>query len=554
MESKKTIVGFLTIVIVVLLGFAVSLLFYSNNDNSDNSPSNTQQLSTGNSWYENFYDKPITDKNIALNAIEANRDRLGYNNENISFEFTREDKYLGSYYRFKILYKQIPIKPSTIIVTTYSDNTPDVIVSGNIDLSKLEKLNTIAKVTQDEALNIAKEALGENFSQYNILRKNIYPELIIYETNEEYVLTYYINTGTYICVINAENGDIVNSQSTLCDNVAEYEGQNGDNQEVFYDDCVLDTFEAKSVNFKNALYNKEENIFIYNYIGNDVMKIMTLDDIQSGNNKSAVDAMANTYKSVDYFKKNFQQFFDTTKAIINYDKKEDNASGFTFIDKDGTHAILQFGTRTDKKEAQYSAYLDIVAHEYTHTITDLKVFCNGYSKDSKYFERNALMEAYSDIFGQLIEQEYTGKTDWKFNKINNSRNLKNPKIKKYSERNIINDIGTEANDYGGAHENSTIISHTAYLMSKNNNNKNYNAEFLLDYDQLGKLWYGSLDYLDETSDFLDCRLAIEKYANKLIEKGVLLEANLDIIKQAFDEVGTIDSAHGLKDALKVADN
>lgn len=45
------------------------------------------------------------------------------------------------------------------------------------------------------------------------------------------------------------------------------------------------------------------------------------------------------------------------------------------------------------------------------------MFGSGYSTDSRYFERNALKEAYSDIFGELIEQEYTGETDWKYNEI-----------------------------------------------------------------------------------------------------------------------------------------
>ena len=54
--------------------------------------------------------------------------------------------------------------------------------------------------------------------------------------------------------------------------------------------------------------------------------------------------------------------------------------------------------------------------------------------------------------------------DWK---IYNLRNISEPKIKKYTKRYITEDKqGTDDNDYGGAHQNSTIISHVAYLMSK----------------------------------------------------------------------------------------
>ncbi len=36
------------------------------------------------------------------------------------------------------------------------------------------------------------------------------------------------------------------------------------------------------------------------------------------------------------------------------------------------YAKITFGIMSNKKQAQYSAYLDAVAHEYTHSITNLK--------------------------------------------------------------------------------------------------------------------------------------------------------------------------------------
>lgn len=181
------------------------------------------------------------------------------------------------------------------------------------------------------------------------------------------------------------------------------------------------------------------------------------------------------------------------------------------------------------------------AHEYTHAVTNSEIFgSDGYSKDSKFYEQNALMEAYSDIFGELVEQEYTGKTDWNSNK---TRNL----IEQEKDREYYNykysDVYIGTDDYGGAHYNSTVISHTAYLMSKDHKSIKHSSygstKNLLDYNQLAQLWYGSLEYLKKTEfkDFADCRYAVEKSARKLIEKGVLLEDNLKVIEQAFNEVG-----------------
>ena len=66
MRSKKRTIGILIVVIVVLLGFAGSLLVYRNkllSENAKNTSSDNiaQSLSStsSNGYFENFYDKPI---------------------------------------------------------------------------------------------------------------------------------------------------------------------------------------------------------------------------------------------------------------------------------------------------------------------------------------------------------------------------------------------------------------------------------------------------------------------------------------------------------------
>lgn len=561
MRSKKRTIGILIVVIVVLLGFTGSLLIYRNNLSSEKTKNNSnnniaQSLSSAPSGksIENFYDKPITDEKIALDSIEVNRDKLGYSDKNFTFEFERKNEYMGASYSFKLLYKNIPVKGKGVSVITYSDNSADVLMTGGVDIEKISNVNTNPKITQDEALNIVKKTLGEKLSEYLISadfkQEKVCPKLIIYETNNEYVLAYYFESN-YICVVDAENGNVITSCNTLVSNVSEFEGQNGDKHQVFYDDYKDDNH-----HIANMLYNKDKKIYIFddvdgiqNYIPQNVL---TINEIQSGKNKSAVDAMANTYRAVEYYENKFNMTFNATYVEVNDDDEaKNNSAGRVLIGSSGSSfANIIFGVYSFKN--QDSCRLDDVGHEYTHTVTNLKVFGNGYREDSKDFERNALMEAYSDIFGQLIEQEYTGKTDWV--QSDTKRDLKKPKINRYSKRRKTkDDKGTEKNDYGYAHDNSTIISHTAYLMSKSNDSKKYDAKFLLDYNQLGQLWYGSLEYLEKTEfkDFADCRYAVEKSARKLIEEGVLLEDNLKVIEQAFNEVevssnparrGAMDSA------------
>lgn len=95
-------------------------------------------------------------------------------------------------------------------------------------------------------------------------------------------------------------------------------------------------------------------------------------------------------------------------------------------------------------------------------------------------------------------------------------------------------------------------------MSKSNDSNKYDTEFLLDYNQLSQLWYGSLEYLkkSEFKDFADCRYAIEVSAEDLIEKGVLVKNNLKVIQQAFDEVGVSSNPirRGAKDSAEIIEN
>lgn len=534
------------------------------NTSSDNIAQSLSSTSS-NGYFENFYDKPITDENIALDSIEVNRTQLGYDDENLSFEFMRKDEYMGASYRFKILYKGIPLNSEEVRVLVDENGNARTLISRKIPIKLLEKISTTPKITEDEALNIAKETLGEDFLEYNLSANfkqvKISPELVIYEINDKYFLSYYIQSGSYICIVDAESGDVITANSTEMSNTAEFEGQNGDIHQVFYDD-----YKDENYDIKNALWNSDKGLFIFdNCIDNiSLNHIFTLDDIKDGSNKSAVDGMANTYRVIEYFEQeNLSLSFDNTWVIVNNDKSKDengksrknNATGGVLFVENQSVAKITFDIRSDKNKAQLSAYLDVVAHEYTHAVTGLIAFgSSGYSSDCKYFERNALAEAYSDIFGQLVEQKYTGKTDWIQSVPENNRSLKSPNRSKYTKRYTTEDKqGTDSNDYGGAHKNSTIISHTAYLMSKDNHNENYDSEFLLDYNQLGQLWYGSLFYLNDKSDFSDCRYAVEESARDLIENGVLLENNLKVIEQAFNEVevSSNPTRRGLTDSMEI---
>ncbi len=108
---------------------------------------------------------------------------------------------------------------------------------------------------------------------------------------------------------------------------------------------------------------------------------------------------------------------------------------------------------------------DVIAHEYAHGVT-FSV------RDMTYYgQTGALDESYSDVFGQIFEKSYLGATDWIDGAGTGAsgRNLREPALslersdpdRFYSP---LVQCGTE--DSGGVHDNSTILSHAAYLLAE----------------------------------------------------------------------------------------
>lgn len=353
MKSKKRTIGILIVVIVILFGFACSLLVYKNKLSSENTKNDILFLSSAPSGrsIENFYDKLITDEKVALDSIEANRYKLGYADKNFTFIY---DEKSGSEtaYHFDLYYKGIPVYSPVgirgISVMTHLDNSADILMTGVSNSEKIRKVNTTPKITQDEAIKIAKSTMN--------MKSDMKLKLVLYEVNDTYVLAYYY-CGTTICIINAENGEVVACYSAIDYSTGEFTGQNGDIHQVFYDD-----YEYENNYIKNALWDKEKNIFIHDNIHtNEEVKnkdrMITIDDLQSGKYKSAVDGMANTYRAVEYFEKHFNKKFDSTVVSINVDtwKDEndkvvtDNAGG-GYLDIEGEKvAFLMFPFASDKK-------------------------------------------------------------------------------------------------------------------------------------------------------------------------------------------------------------
>ncbi|MBQ7136344.1 MAG: M4 family metallopeptidase, partial [Bacilli bacterium] len=207
-----------------------------------------------------------------------------------------------------------------------------------------------------------------------------------------------------------------------------------------------------------------------------------------------------------------------------------------------------FGNR---EGVSYASQLDLVAHEYTHAVSD-HIVNFVYENES-----GSLDEAYSDIMGSLIEGKnfQLGEGFGTARDMTNPNQYEAPAIKggKYyfpTDTETYNDewkmemeLGEDWQswDYGGIHTNSTVVSHAAYLM--------YDNGVFESKEEMAKVWYNSLHMLSPTSDFEDCALAVIKTAKNF----GLNEDEIKLIEDAFVTTNML-SRESVSLSGKVTDN
>ena len=137
--------------------------------------------------------------------------------------------------------------------------------------------------------------------------------------------------------------------------------------------------------------------------------------------------------------------------------------------------LLLYGDGDGRVFSYLAGSLDVVAHEWTHGVTDFS------SKLIYRDESGALNEAFSDIMGASVEFYYqtagSGRADWLIAEDailvppGYLRSLNNPTAggepDHYTQRRFI---GTNTDD-GGVHYNLTIATHAFYLATEGGRNR-----------------------------------------------------------------------------------
>ncbi|MBK8805372.1 MAG: M4 family metallopeptidase [Bacteroidales bacterium] len=329
---------------------------------------------------------------------------------------------------------------------------------------------------------------------------------------------------------------------------------NSENEIVYRSETIMNKYPILEFNKINLILNDSEYRIVIidnNYeFANDTCGIIQI-KIQQGSstfsnngnigiykingckNHIATDVHWGMGKTYDYFLSRFQRkSFDDNKAEIiswinpNLMDQWDHNNAFAahYLESEKTYNLFCFGLG-DEISMNPLVSLDIIAHEFTHLITQ-------YTANLIYQgESGALNESFSDIFGVCVEQYSNDGSNWTIGEgctkdIPFMRSLEKPDSPSllytlpdnlYSldyrqpdtyKGKFWTNTQDYTNDYGGVHQNNSVMNYWFYLLCEGGSGINDNdSAFLvkaIGIEKASEIAYSTLNqYLTPYSQFAD---------------------------------------------------
>lgn len=497
-------------------------------------------------------DVKVVDKKTAIKAVIPYAESLGLTDPEKELKVSSvntvgEEKY----YRMQQYYEDVPVYGRTVVVGAEKNGEVAALTS-----------NTVAITGIDTVPNSSKEKIVsaiEKFYNGEVFVEEITDDkLYIFNLDDTsdaklvYVLSVATANDVYNVIVDADNAEVIKSYSAIQFAQKEFtqEGQNG--KQTFEADASKGTNKMTYTSDSGTEINVYVPIEEYTWYNDGNATLVSWKDGKKPD-KSAVDAMANMTKTYTFFNKVLNvDSYDRNGGDINVyvhitgygvggRNRDYTNNAFHVISPNGT--VFAFTKRYDQNNneiSEYSADLDVVAHEYMHGV-EARISGMVYEGES-----GAIMEAYSDLFGEIAE-DYSndGKLDGDCSWSLIDRNLINPNGNSYPDYykdeffadtvNRFNENGVSINDNGGVHTNNTVLSHAAYLMW---NGINGTESKKIDTKKLAWIWYRALQLMQADANFVQC--AENVYRSAKTYRGITDE-QLQCVKEAFEAVGIFTS-------------
>ncbi|MGD9503970.1 MAG: M4 family metallopeptidase [Syntrophobacteraceae bacterium] len=480
--------------------------------------------------------------------------RLSDPDEEMQLEKYWEDDLGRRHLRYSQQYKGMPVWPAELNVHLDAEGNVDLVNGAYVGTPK--RLVCTPVLTEARAEAIAEQEVPDGASDARITS-----ELIVYAPGSglgrlSWKVRVLGNAASdWVVVVDALNGNVLTAFNQVKTGAATGSGADllnttrslnlwSENSKYYLLDASKAMYDASSD--PPSADSTKGAIFVLDMAHNELpssgsisASYVTSTSATSGWLKDGVSMAYNLSKTYDYYK--------NVHGRNSIDGQGGNIMGFVRVGSNFNNAFwtTEYNAVFFGDAKIYAAALDVVGHEITHGVTSYT--CNLVYQD----QSGALNEAFSDIFGEMVEAYATGSTDWIDGTVFNestSRSLKNPssvqvisgynyyypsKMSEFYNRNSPLLQMLQDQDYGGVHINMTIVSHAFYLLAEGLNGA-------IGREKASKIFYRAQTvHLVTNSQFVDMRLACIQSAEELYGSG---STEASKVAEAFDAVEIVDSS------------
>ena len=441
------------------------------------------------------------------------------------------------------LYNGLPVWASDMIVNIDSKGVVKSFVGKVMDFEDTLGKKVEKKLTSKEAVDAALADLGLSLT----LDKAPKSELMVYWNEDlaayayEVELSYELpEPGRWVYHIDANTGAVLNKIDELVNARPVSVTFTAANTVVGVGTDVLGRTREILTNLPSTTYymadmTRGNGIFTYDAETKTRLPGVYWTDADNVYNDSydapAVSSQYFLEVTYDYYAAKFgRDSFDDAGAKVvssvhvgrDYNNAYWNGSQFAFGDGDGYVFYPLSGA------------VDVVAHEYTHAVTQ-------YTADLVYqYESGALNEAMSDIMGTAVEFHLGEDPDWFMGEDITGPGLGLPYLRSMEDPTVCgdpdhyDDIYVGTSDNGGVHTNSGVINKVAYLIGAGGTHYGVTVQGQ-GVDAMENIFYRALTtYMVSSTNFAGARTACVLAATDLYGSS---SPEVQSVMDAFTSVG-----------------
>ncbi|MFZ5351601.1 MAG: M4 family metallopeptidase [Bacillota bacterium] len=482
-------------------------------------------------------DYAIKGENDAFLYLDQNKGVFALDNGNLKIKEAFQDEIGATHYRAYHEVDGIPVYGSEVILHTDAEGMVYAI-NGSVE-SEIPEINWSKEFKNNtkKVIDAAAEFAGLN-KKFKGFAEAPTVEAFIYNKDGAWQPVYLVTLkflspypANWKIFVNSSTNKVVDGFNALAESATT--GSGVDTHGVTRNlnlDYTNGNYYMKDLTRGSGIYTYNMNYSSNEYGLPGTLVYDTDNNFNSSVQAAAVDAHYYAGIVYDYYKNNHgRNSYDGNGALI----KSSVHFGSNYNNAFWWNGYLVYGDGDGTQFAPLSGALDVIAHEFTHAVTENS--CNlEYRSQS-----GALNESMSDVFGYLAEGEAN---DWQMGEDITTpniagdalRDLQNPTL--YNQPAHMNDYQvlpeTEEGDWGGVHINSGIPNKAFYNI----------ATTINDNTKVGRIYYRALTaYLTSTSQFTDARNALLQAAADLYGSG---GAEYQAVANGFTAVGIGGTAGG----------